>query len=204
MSPRPVHFEDEKKLLFKLVVGQFDNNAYLLVCRRTKTAAIIDAADEADRLLEAASDFDIRYIFTTHGHNDHVQAVEEIRKRTGAKVGIHAADADAIPQGADFYIEDRQVFDIGDIRLEARHTPGHTPGSTCFVADELLFSGDTLFPGGPGNTWGDKKRFEQIIESIEKSLFVLPDETIVLPGHGLDTTIGTERPQLPAWVERGW
>lgn len=204
MAQRPHHFEDEKKVLLKLVVGTFDNNSYLLVCRQTGEAVMIDAAAEPDRLMDAAAGFDLRLVVTTHGHHDHVQAVPEVRRRSGARIGIHEADAHSISSGADFYIEDRQVFEVGNLSIEARHTPGHTPGSTSFVVDELLFSGDTLFPGGPGNTWGDPKAFAQIIESIETSLFTLPDETIVLPGHGLDTTIGAERPQLASWVERGW
>lgn len=198
------HFEDENKVLVKLVVGPFDNNSYLLACRRTGEAVMIDAADEADRLSDAVGDFDLRLVLTTHGHRDHVQAVSEVRRRTGASVGIHAADAHSIASGPDFHIEDRRIYEVGNLRIEALHTPGHTPGSCCFVVDELLFSGDTLFPGGPGNTWGDKAAFAEIVDSIESSLFTLPDATLVLPGHGLDTTIGAEKPQLASWIERGW
>ncbi len=204
MSRRITHFEDDEKVLLKLVVGGFDNNSYLLACRQTGAAVLIDAADEADVLLEAASEFDFKMVLTTHGHHDHVQAVPEVRRRAGVPVGIHRGDAASLPGGADFFIEDGQVFEVGKLKVEARHTPGHTQGSTCFVVGKLLFSGDTLFPGGPGNTWGSRRAFEQIIASIERALFVLPDETIVLPGHGLDTTIGEEKPHLSEWVERGW
>ncbi len=204
MSRRVTHFEDDEKVLLKLVVGSFDNNSYLLACRQTGAAVLIDAADEADLLVESASEFDLRMVLTTHGHHDHVQAVPEVRRLAGVPVGIHRGDAASLPGGADFFIEDGQVFEVGKLEVEARHTPGHTQGSSCFVVGELLFSGDTLFPGGPGNTWGSSRAFEQIIASIERALFVLPDETIVLPGHGLDTTIGEERPHLSEWMERGW
>ncbi|MER3396567.1 MAG: MBL fold metallo-hydrolase [Acidimicrobiia bacterium] len=198
------HFEDANRILFKIVVGPFDNNSYVLACRKTGIAALVDAANEPERILDVASEFDLRYVLTTHGHHDHVQAVTEVRERTGAAVGIHRADASSIPSGPDFYIEHEQIFEIGNVSLKALHTPGHTPGSTCFVTEGLLFSGDTLFPGGPGNTWGNRDAFATIIESIKTSLFVLPETTLVLPGHGLDTTIGAEKPHLDEWIERGW
>ena len=107
--------------------------------------------------------------------------------------------------GYDFVIPDDEVIAVGDLRLRTIHNPGHTPGSTCFLLEghPILFSGDTLFPGGPGNTKFEDGDFEQIIQSIDRRLFTLPADA-VLPGHGLDTTIGTERPHLDEWVERGW
>ena len=106
----------------------------------------------------------------------------------------------------DFTIPDDDVIEVGDLRLRTIHTPGHTRGSTCFLLEghPVLFSGDTLFPGGPGNTKFEDASFPQIIESIDRRLFTLPGDTLVLPGHGLDTTIGTERPHLQEWVDRGW
>ena len=106
----------------------------------------------------------------------------------------------------DFVIHDEDVIQVGDLRLRAIHTPGHTPGSTSFLLDgePLLFTGDTLFPGGPGNTHTDGASFEQIIDSIDQRLFTLPPDLLVLPGHGLDTTVGTEVPHLQEWVDRGW
>ena len=106
----------------------------------------------------------------------------------------------------DFVIPDDDVIEVGGLRLRTIHTPGHTPGSTCFLLEghPVVFSGDTLFPGGPGNTKFEDASFDQIIESIDRRLFTLPEETLVLPGHGLDTTIGTERPHLDEWIARGW
>jgi len=106
----------------------------------------------------------------------------------------------------DFVIPDDDVIEVGDLRLRTIHTPGHTPGSTCFLLEghPVVFSGDTLFPGGPGNTSFENASFDTIIESIDRRLFTLPGDTLVLPGHGLDTTIATEAPHLDEWIARGW
>jgi glyoxylase-like metal-dependent hydrolase (beta-lactamase superfamily II) len=109
-----------------------------------------------------------------------------------------------MPLAPDHSIQDGEVFRFGDFELKAIHTPGHTPGSVCFLVGEHLFSGDTLFPGGPGNTSNSYASFPQIIESIRTKLFTLPDEIQVLPGHGAPTTIGKERPHLEEWIARGW
>jgi glyoxylase-like metal-dependent hydrolase (beta-lactamase superfamily II) len=143
-------------------------------------------------------------VLTTHGHADHLQAVAAITKRLGAPVRIHADDqplagmTDAIPIG------DGEIIGIGDLPLEAIHTPGHTPGSTCFRLGSHLFSGDTLFPGGPGATRSPGSDFDQIMESLETRLFILPDLTNVYPGHGAFTTIGKERDSIPEWRARRW
>jgi glyoxylase-like metal-dependent hydrolase (beta-lactamase superfamily II) len=143
-------------------------------------------------------------VLTTHGHWDHIQAVTALRD-AGIEVGVASADAEMLPS-YDFTIPDDDVLTVGALRLHAVHTPGHTPGSTCFLLEghPVLFSGDTLFPGGPGNTKFENASFSEIITSIDRRLFTLPPETLVLPGHGLDTTIGTERPHLDEWIERGW
>jgi len=166
-------------------------------------AVLVDAANEHDLLLEVARATGVRRVLTTHGHFDHIQAVTEMRD-AGIDVGVAADDATMLPS-YDFTIPDDDVIEVGSLRLRTIHTPGHTPGSTCFLVEghPVLFSGDTLFPGGVGNTafGGD---FPTLIRSVDRRLFTLPAETLVLPGHGLDTTIGTERPHLDEWVERGW
>jgi glyoxylase-like metal-dependent hydrolase (beta-lactamase superfamily II) len=202
--PRLPHYEDPDARIEKLVVGPFENNVFVLRCKSTGDAAIIDAANEHELLLEVSRATGVRRVLTTHGHWDHIQAVEAVRD-AGIDVGIAAQDASMLP-AYDFTIPDDDVIEVGDLRLHTIHTPGHTQGSTCFLLDgrPVLFSGDTLFPGGPGNTSLPGGNFGQIIESIDGRLFTLPGDLLVLPGHGLDTTLDTERPHLQEWVDRGW
>ena len=200
---RPAHFEDAGLRLDKYVVGPFDNNVWVLRCKRTGEAVLLDAANEHDLLIPVARAAGVRRVLTTHGHWDHIQAVTAARE-AGIDVGVAHSDAGMLP-GYDFVVADKDAIEVGDLRLHALHTPGHTAGSTSFLLEgwPILFSGDTLFPGGPGRTEG-KRDFETIIRSIDERLFPLPADTLVLPGHGLDTTIGTERPHLQEWADRGW
>ncbi|HSH61479.1 MAG TPA: MBL fold metallo-hydrolase [Acidimicrobiales bacterium] len=199
-----MHFEDERAEVHKVVVGPMDNNVFVLRCRQTGQAVLVDAADEADRLLAMCRSLGVGRVLETHGHHDHIQAVPALR-HAGYEVGISAEDAPMLGS-ADFTIEDDAVIDVGRLRLRALATPGHTPGSMCFLVEgsPVLFAGDTLFPGGPGKTAAAGGHFPTIIRSIEERLFRLDPDTIVMPGHGEDTTIGAERPHLEEWVERGW
>jgi glyoxylase-like metal-dependent hydrolase (beta-lactamase superfamily II) len=201
---RPAHYESTAVRVDKVVVGPYENNAYVVRCRRTGEAILVDAANEHELLVPLCRALGVRRVLTTHGHFDHIQAVEACRE-AGIDVGVAAEDAKMLPS-YDFVIGDEDVIEVGDLKLEAIHTPGHTPGSTSFLLDgePLLFTGDTLFPGGPGNTVFEGASFEQIIASIDRRLFTLPADLLVLPGHGLDTTLGTERPHLQEWVDRGW
>ena len=185
-------------------VGPYDNNVYLLADVKAKEALLIDAANEAPRILKELEGLHVSTILTTHGHADHVQALTAVRGSTGARFACHPDDEKMMPIPPDHRVGDGEVFRFGDRELRAVHTPGHTPGSTCFTIDDLLFSGDTLFPGGPGNTSGPGASFPTIIQSIRRSLFTLPDETRILPGHGKSTTIGIEREHLDEWIARGW
>lgn len=187
-----------------LAVGPYDNNVYIVSDPGSREALLIDAANEAPRILRELEGLRVSHILTTHGHPDHVQALEPVRARTGASICAHARDDQMMPLAPDHSIQDGEVFRFGDFELKAIHTPGHTPGSVCFLVGEHLFSGDTLFPGGPGNTSNSYASFPQIIESIRTKLFTLPDEIQVLPGHGAPTTIGKERPHLEEWIARGW
>ncbi|MGV3759668.1 MAG: MBL fold metallo-hydrolase [Actinomycetota bacterium] len=190
--------------IHQVVVGPVDNNVIVLRCTETGDAVLIDAANEHERLLELCQRLGVRRVIETHGHWDHIQAVPELRD-AGYSVGVTAQDADMLPS-YDEVIEDDSVIEVGRLRLKTIHTPGHTPGSMCFLLEghPILFSGDTLFPGGPGATKFEGGHFPTIIESIDRKLFTLPADTIVLPGHGDRTTIGTERPHLQEWVDRGW
>lgn len=195
--------DTDTALVRRLVAGPLENNVYILVCKATGDAVIIDAADEADRILEETAPYRVQAILTTHSHADHIGAATAVREALGVPFHIHPADAPAagiIP--FDPVCHGEQIR-FGDLTMETIHTPGHTPGSTCFLLEDLLFSGDTLFPGGPGAT-RDPERFREVMTSLERHLFTLPDETRVLPGHGPATTIGTERPSLPEWWRRGY
>ncbi|GIU88852.1 MAG: hydrolase [Acidimicrobiia bacterium] len=202
--PRPAHYETADVRIDKLVVGPFENNVFVVRSKGTGEAVIVDAANEHDLLLEVSRATGVRRVLTTHGHFDHIQAVTHLRD-AGIDVGVAAQDAAMLPS-YDFVIPDDDVVEVGDLRLRTIHTPGHTPGSTCFLLEghPVLFSGDTLFPGGPGNTSFEGGDFDTIIRSIDRRLFTLPAGTLVLPGHGLDTTVGAERPHLQEWVDRGW
>jgi glyoxylase-like metal-dependent hydrolase (beta-lactamase superfamily II) len=200
-----MHFEDSQAEVHKLVVGPVDNNVFVLRCKETGEAVLIDAANEHEKLLDLCRRLGVRRVLETHGHWDHIQAVPAVRD-AGYEVGVTADDAGMLPS-YDFVLADDDVIEVGRLRLHTIHTPGHTPGSMCFLVEgsPVLFSGDTLFPGGPGATKFEGGDFPTIIRSIEDRLFgTLPPDTIVLPGHGDDTTIGTERPHLQEWIDRGW
>jgi glyoxylase-like metal-dependent hydrolase (beta-lactamase superfamily II) len=179
---------------------------FVLRDKSTGDAVLLDAANEHEKLLELAQRLNVRRILETHGHGDHIAAVPQMRE-AGYEVGVTALDAPRLKDvGYDVFLEPDAVITVGRTRLQSMLTPGHTEGSICFKVEgsPVLFSGDTLFPGGPGNTSFPGGDFPTIIRSLEERLFVLPDDTIVLPGHGLDTTIGTERPHLQEWIDRGW
>ncbi len=204
-SSSTLHHSDSDLEIHKVVVGPFDNNVFVLRCRHTGDAVLLDAANEHEQLLELARSLGVRRVLETHGHWDHIQAVPEMRD-AGYSVAVTAADAAMLPS-YDEILEHDAVITVGDLRLRTIHTPGHTPGSMCFLVEgkPLLFSGDTLFPGGPGNTSLEGGDFDTIIESVDRLLFArLAPDTIVMPGHGLDTTIGAESPQLQEWIDRGW
>jgi glyoxylase-like metal-dependent hydrolase (beta-lactamase superfamily II) len=199
-----LHWQDEQAEIHKVVVGPYENNVFVLRCTQTGDAVLIDAANEHELLLDLCQTLGVRQVIETHGHWDHIQAVPAVRD-AGYRVAVTAEDAAMLPSYDDV-LEDESVVEVGRLRLHTILTPGHTPGSMCFKLEgsPVLFSGDTLFPGGPGNTEGDPNRFAQIIEQVDRKLFTLPPDTIVLPGHGLDTTVERERPHLDEWVERGW
>ncbi len=186
----------------RVVVGPIDNNAYLVRCERTGMSLLVDAADDFDQLTHLAGDSTVTAILTTHGHWDHHQAADDASHHFAVPALLHPLDRDIA--GKAFDALETGPLSIGDVSATVVHTPGHTPGSVCVVLDGVVLTGDTLFPGGPGATRFDHSSFPTIIESIRSSLFTLPDETVVLPGHGDSTTIGGERNQLEEWIARGW
>jgi glyoxylase-like metal-dependent hydrolase (beta-lactamase superfamily II) len=198
-------------VLTKLSVGPMDNNAFLLVCTTTGEALLVDAANEPDRLADlvaSAKDAQLRTTVTTHRHYDHWQALPQVKERFGTRQIAHTLDAPELPVPADATVEHGDTITVGRAELEVINLRGHTPGSIALLyrgADRPhLFTGDSLFPGGPGKTWSAED-FASLLDDLEERVFgPLPDETWVYPGHGDDTTLGTERPKLPEWRERGW
>ena len=200
-----LHWQDTQAEIHKVVVGPMDNNVFVVRCRQTGDAVLIDAANEHELLLELCSSLGVRTVLETHGHWDHIQAIPAVRN-AGYEVGVTAEDA-AMLDSYDYLLEDESVIEVGRLRLHCIHNPGHTPGSMSFSLEgsPILFSGDTLFPGGPGATGFEGGDFDTIIASIEQRLFSpLPADTMVLPGHGDQTTIGAESPHLQEWIDRGW
>ena len=198
-------WSDASSEVHRFVVGPVENNVYVVRCRTTGQAALIDAANEHDRLLRVATRLGVTSVLETHGHWDHIGAVEQVRE-AGIDVWVRAEDAGMLPS-YDHLLGDDEVHVVGELRLRTLHTPGHTPGSISFALENtpLLFTGDTLFPGGPGNATFEGGDFATIITSIEERMFRrFSDETIIWPGHGSSSTIGVERPHLDEWVERGW
>ncbi|MGH9105024.1 MAG: MBL fold metallo-hydrolase [Acidimicrobiales bacterium] len=200
-----VHYEDHQAEVHRLVVGPLDNNVFVLRCKQAGSSVLVDAANEHEKLLELCRRLGVAKVVETHGHWDHIQAVPQLRG-AGFQVGVSEADAPMLPS-YDFVLGDGDVVEVGRLRLEVLATPGHTPGSLCFhvQGSPVVFSGDTLFPGGPGNTKAPGGDFAAIIQSIEQKLFRrFPADTVIMPGHGADTTLGNEASHLQEWVERGW
>jgi glyoxylase-like metal-dependent hydrolase (beta-lactamase superfamily II) len=194
----------------KISVGPMDNNAYLLRCTATGERLLVDAANEADRLLALVGDGGLATIVTTHRHMDHWMALEEVLQATGARSLAHEADAEGLPVPPET-LSDGDTVRVGECALEVIHLVGHTPGSVALLYLDAspggiphLFTGDSLFPGGPGKTTTPKD-FNSLMDDLEAKIFGrLPDDTWFYPGHGNDSTLGKERPAIPEWRARGW
>lgn len=207
-GPADVH-DLGRLMISKLAVGPYNNNVYLLRCRDTGTQVLVDAAAEPGRIMDLIGPEGVALIVTTHRHPDHWQALQAIKDLTGAPTAAHADDVAGIPVDTDMVLSDGALLDVGDCTVEAIHLVGHTPGSIALLFDDPdgpphLITGDCLFPGGVGKT-DSPEAFASLYGDVKAKLFDrLPDETWVYPGHGYDTTIGAERPQLQEWLERGW
>lgn len=190
------------------------NNCYLLRCSTTGEQVLIDAAAEPETLLELIGPTGLARVITTHQHWDHHRALADVVTATGATTVAGADDADAIEAQTGVVVDERvgdgDVVQVGDVRLEVIHLVGHTPGSIALLYDAPtgtphLWTGDSLFPGGVGNTFGNDDHFRSLLADVTTKLFDrLPDDTRFYPGHGDDSTLGVERPHLAEWAERGW
>ncbi|MFF5359010.1 MBL fold metallo-hydrolase [Streptomyces scabiei] len=206
-GPADVH-ELRDLMISKVAVGPMDNNAYLLRCRATDEQLLIDAANDAGTLLTLIGDDGIASVVTTHQHGDHWQALAEVVAATGARTYAGRDDAEGIPVATDVPVGDGDTLRVGHVELTARHLVGHTPGSIALVYDDPhghphVFTGDCLFPGGPGRTTRPED-FQSLMSGLEEKVFSLPDEAWIYPGHGNDSTLGAERPHIQEWWARGW
>jgi len=195
----------------KLAVSEMANNVYLLRSTATGEGLLVDAAAEPEAVLALVGEGGVATVVTTHGHWDHHRALPEVVEATGAMTVAGTADAADLPVPVERTVEHGDTLTVGDQTLEVVHLRGHTPGSIALVwrgpadAGVHVFTGDSLFPGGVGNTQQDAARFTSLIDDVEERLFgALPDDAWVYPGHGKDTTIGAERPHLAEWRARGW
>ena len=195
-----------------IAVSDMENNVYLVTHRDSGTRLLVDAADDWSAIKQFIGDAPVERVLTTHRHWDHVRALADALADTGAVSAAGEYDVDAIEEESGAVITERlkhgEIITVGDIAIKIVHLRGHTPGSIALIIrdgdDTVLISGDSLFPGGPGKTWSPED-FTSLMADLRTRIFdVLPDSTVVLPGHGAHTTIGTERPHLDEWQERGW
>jgi len=184
--------KDETRRIERLTLGPWGTNAYVMVCTETGESVVIDAPGEAEKLLDAVRGTTPGYLLMTHNHRDHTGALIEVKEGLEIPMAAHPEDAGNLPVKPDILLRDGERFTVGRLEVQVRHTPGHTPGSICLLTGQYLFSGDTLFPGGPGKT-ASPEAFRQIVASLETKIFVLPDETQVFPGHGEATVLGKEK-----------
>ncbi len=197
-----VHYEDEGVRIHKIVASPYDNNAYIIVCKSTGKSLIIDTPRDADLVLAEAAGTDVTAVAITHGHRDHIEGYDAFRAGLTAPFGLHLEDTPRLePNAPEFHLEDGETLQVGELSLELLHTPGHTQGGVCLLMGKHLFSGDTLFPGGPGKTQ-TPEALRQVIDSITGRLLTLPDDTAVYPGHGADTTIGASKEEYADFASR--
>ena len=193
--------KDDNIQIERLQLGPFGTNAYVLTCQQTRDSVVIDAPAEADKIIENLKGTNPRYILLTHNHMDHIGALAELRSRLIIPLAAHTSDAAGLAPPPEIQLNDGDTVSFGNIKLEVRHTPGHTPGSLCFKTGKYLLSGDTIFPGGPGKT-SSPANFQQIIKSITSKIFPLDDDTQVYPGHGDSTVLKKEKEEFAVFSSR--
>ena len=193
--------KDDHIQIDSLELGPYGTNAYFLTCRQTSASVLVDAPGEAGKILTQLKGTDPKYILMTHNHMDHTGALADVKSALKVPIAAHRDDAASLPLQPDMLLSDGDVIFCGELRLTVLHTPGHTPGSLCFLTGNHLIAGDTLFPNGPGKT-GSPADFRRIVESLAGKIFVLPDDTRIYPGHGTSTVLETEKNAFEAFSGR--
>lgn len=193
--------EEGRVQVERIKLGPFETNSYILTCVKTKESVLVDAPAEAPEILKALKGTYPKSILITHNHMDHIGALSELKGRLNIPIGIHRLDARGLPLRPEIFLEDNENLFFGNIRLKVLHTPGHTPGSLCFLVGKHLFSGDTIFPGGPGKTRSPDD-LKLIIDSLSHKIFILPEETRIYPGHGDTTILKKEKEEFEVFSSR--
>jgi glyoxylase-like metal-dependent hydrolase (beta-lactamase superfamily II) len=193
--------QDSAVIIIRLELAPFGTNAYILVCQATLDSVVVDVPGEADVILKQMANTNPRYILITHNHFDHIVTLDELKAKLKVPVAAHPKDAVGLPSRPDIELNDGDTIKVGKLKIKVLHTPGHTPGSLCFLVGKYLISGDTIFPGGPGKT-GTPADFKQIVNSIKTKLLVLPDDTEVYPGHGDATMLGKEKKEFAIFTSK--
>lgn len=193
---------DEKDILIKrLVLGPYETNCYIVVCKKTQTSLVVDAPANVSKIKESLRDSKPGYILLTHDHSDHTGALSSLRSQLKAPLAAHEADSSSLETKPEISLSDGDTLTLGNLKVTALHTPGHTPGSLCFKIGKYLFAGDTIFPGGPGNT-RTPEDFKLILSSITGKIFALPGDTVIYPGHGDATTVKQSKEEYAAFASR--
>jgi glyoxylase-like metal-dependent hydrolase (beta-lactamase superfamily II) len=193
--------DNDRIQIDRLELGPFGTNSYILICQETNESVVVDAPGAAGMVVERLQETQPKFILMTHDHFDHIGGLVELKTALEVPVAAHLADANNLPLEPDLLFNDGDEIFVGNIKLRVLHTPGHTLGSLCFLTDKYLIAGDTLFPGGPGKTQSPDD-FRQIITSITKKLFELPEDIQVYPGHGEATTIKEAKQQYEVFSAR--
>lgn len=193
--------KDEDVQVERLELGPFGTNAYVLVCMATGDSVLIDAPAGADSILDKLKGTNPRYVLITHAHFDHLGALAEVKSKLRIPVAAHSLDSGQLPSPPDIALNDGDTVAFGNLQLKVLHTPGHTPGSLCFLLGRYLIAGDTIFPGGPGKT-GSPSDLEEIVKSMVQKIFVLPDDTDIYPGHGDSTVLKKEKEEFAVFASR--
>jgi hydroxyacylglutathione hydrolase len=193
--------KDDNIRVEKMSLGPYETNTYIVTCLKTKACAVIDAPGEAEKVLEAVRETDVKYILMTHNHMDHTGALAELRSALGVPITAHEADAGRMPVKPDMLLKDGDMLSVGNLEIKVIHTPGHTPGGLCFYIEKYLLAGDTIFKDGPGRT-GSPDALKQVIESITRKIFILSDDTQIFPGHGDSAVLKEEKEKYVVFASK--
>ncbi len=185
----------------KLTLGPYETNAYIVICRKTGESLVVDAPAGASEIIDGLEGTQPRYILLTHDHYDHTGVLDSLRSELKVPLATHAESSRQLKTPPEILLNDGDSLALGKLKIDVLHTPGHTPGGLCFKLGKYLLAGDTVFPGGPGHTESPSD-FNQILDSITKNIYTLPDDTLILPGHGDSITVKKSREEYAVFASR--